>query len=343
MTSGSPQGPWPWLKAPLEAVLKASRAQALLVRGAPGVGTLEFSLTLAQAWLCESKTAAEAAEGRPCGRCESCRLVTAKTHPDLHVRLPEEMALALGWPHRYDDKRKPSRQIRMDDVREALDWMVTTPCRGVAKVLVMHPADAMNAVAASALLKTLEEPPALARIVLTAADPTRLLPTIVSRCQRWDLPTPPIDEAAQWLQSQGVSDAHLLLAATSGAPLEALRMFQDGLSGALWNEIPRAVARGDASIFDKWPVPRVVDALLKVCHDAVVHALAPNAGPDAEGAQRFFPAWKGPAASLQALDLWRAQLLRVARHADHPWQEALLLESLLAQAQTALTPPRVAG
>ena len=323
---------WPWLNAPLKAVLETSRAQALLVRGMPGVGTLEFALTLAQAWLCESPVSR-----KPCGQCESCHLVQAHTHPDLHVRLPEDLALALGWPQRYDDKRKPSRQIRMEDIREALDWMVTTPGRGRAKVLVIHPADAMNAVSASALLKTLEEPPALARIVLTAADPSRLLPTILSRCQRWELPTPTQAQAVEWLQAQGVAEAteaEVLLAASSGAPLEALRMSQGGVSAQRWNQIPQALIRGDAAVFDKWPMARVIDALLKVCHDAVMRSLQPQ-GSVAGG--HFFPGWHGQAVPLSALEVWRAQLLRVWRHAEHPWHEPLLLESLVAQAQSALT------
>ena len=329
---------WPWLNAPLKAVLETSRAQALLVRGVPGVGTLEFALTLAQAWLCESPVSR-----KPCGQCDACRLVQAHTHPDLHVRLPEDLALAWGWPQRYDDKRKPSRQIRMEDIREALDWMVTTPGRGRAKVLVIHPADAMNAVSASALLKTLEEPPALARIVLTAADPSRLLPTILSRCQRWELPTPNQTQAVEWLQAQGVADAteaEVLLAATSGAPLEAFRMSQEGLSAQRWNQIPQALLRGDAAVFDKWPIARVIDALLKVCHDALVRTLQPES---VSHAGLFFPGWRGDTLPLSALEQWRAQLLRVWRHADHPWQEPLLLESLVAQAQSALTAKPVAA
>ncbi len=324
---------WPWLRAPLKEVLASSRAQALLVQGAPGMGTLEFSLALGQAWLCEAATASP--RHHACGHCDSCRMVEAKTHPDLHVRLPEEMALGLGWPQRHDDKRKPSRQIRMEDIREALDWIVTTPGRGMAKVLVVHPADVMNPFAASALLKTLEEPPAQARIILSATDPSRLLPTILSRVQRWVLPAPTREVARAWLENQGVSDADHLLAATSQAPLEALRMFHEGLTGPVWNRIPQALEQGSAAPFDRWPVPRVVDALLKVCHDAVVKALAaPSSVPPS--ATLFFPEWKSAPASLSALEQWRRNLGRVAVHADHPWQEALLLESLVSEAQAAL-------
>ena len=327
---------WPWLRSPLQEVLNSYRGQALLVHGASGLGSLEFSLALAQGWLCESASDANGEFHRPCGRCESCRLVQAHTHPDLHVRLPEEMALALEWRHRYDDKRKPSRQIRIDDIREALDWIVTTPGRGVAKVLVVHPGDTMNAVAASALLKTLEEPPAQAKIILTAADPARLLPTILSRCQRWVLPKPSQTAAKGWLAERGVTDAELLLAATSGFPLDALRMSQEGLTGQVWNQIPRALERGDATAFDRWPIPRVLDALFKVCHDACVHTMAPK---DGGGSHLFFPSWAGGGTSLQNLETWRRSLQRISQHADHPWNEALLIDSLVAEGHAALSPP----
>ncbi|MFY9514616.1 MAG: DNA polymerase III subunit delta', partial [Rubrivivax sp.] len=78
------------------------------------------------------------------------------------------------------------------------------------------------------------------------------------------------------------------------------------------------------------PVPRTVDALLKLCHDAL--ALA------AGGAARYFPAGSMPSgARIPSLLEWQAELLRVASHDEHPWHEGLLAESLLAQARRALT------
>jgi DNA polymerase-3 subunit delta' len=173
--------------------------------------------------------------------------VQASTHPDLMLLLPEEVALAHGWPVDVDEKRKPSRQIRIQDVRRALDWVVTTSGRGRAKVLVLHPATALNAVSASALLKTVEEPPAGVRIILTASDPARLLPTLLSRCQRLRLAPPAREAALAWLQAQGVDDPAVLLAAAGGLPLEAAQLHGQGIGAAREDLAIRRQKPGDAA------------------------------------------------------------------------------------------------
>ena len=143
----------PWLDEPLQQVLAQHRGHALLVCGAAGAGALEFLLRLSQAWLCEDRATPS---GPACGRCGSCRLFLSHTHPDFRLQVPEALAVARGIPVLLDERRKPSRQIRIDDVRQAIDWMTTTSGRGQGKVLALHPAEAMNAASASALLKTLE-------------------------------------------------------------------------------------------------------------------------------------------------------------------------------------------
>jgi len=326
--------PLPWLAEPLAEALARQRGHALLVQGAAGIGALEFVLTLAQAWLCE----AAAGTVRPCGRCASCHLVLARSHPDLLVLLPEVLAVALGWQAGDDEaadgegarsKKKPSKQIRIDEVRRAIDWIAKTSSRARAKVLVIHPAESMNEQAASALLKTLEEPPAGARLLLSGADPALLLPTVRSRCQRLLLPPPGTELALQWLAGQGVQDAAVLLAAAGGRPLEAKALAEAGIAGAHWRALPQAVAQGRAQALAGWPVPRVVDALNKLCHDAM--ALA------AGGAPRYFPAGSvPPGATLPALNAWASELARVARHDEHAWNEGLLVESLVSQGRAAL-------
>ena len=69
--------PLPWLAEALRATLSQHKAHALLLHAHPGIGALEFSLTLAQSWLCEG------AGATACGQCQSCKLVQAKMHPDL--------------------------------------------------------------------------------------------------------------------------------------------------------------------------------------------------------------------------------------------------------------------
>ena len=326
--------PLPWLAEPLAQALEQQRGHAVLVHGSAGVGSMEFSLLLAQAWLCEQTP--EAAKTGPCLRCASCRLVQSKLHPDLFVLMPEALRKNQGWllvddkAEGADSKRKPSQQIRIVEVRALIDWSQKTNARGRGKVAVLHPADALNLQSASALLKTLEEPAPGTRLILTTADPARLLPTVLSRCQRVLLPAPDSAEALAWLAGQGVAQPEVLLAACCGRPLEALTLSQSGVHANVWASLPRAVAQGaGAAALTGWPVPVVVDALHKLCHDA----LACSVG----GSARYFPNGAVPrTAALPALLAWAQTLARVGRHAEHPWSEALLLDSLLGQGQQAL-------
>jgi DNA polymerase III subunit delta' len=180
--------PLPWLAAPLAAALQGHRGHALLLHAAPGDGALAFAFTLAQAWLCEGTGPV-----RPCGHCGSCHLVQAHGHPDLTVLLPETLRRELNWPlpdDKPDSERKPSKQIRVDDVRVLVDRATRTSARGRGKVALVFPAEVMNAQAANALLKTLEEPAAGTRMLLATAEPARLLPTVRSRCQHLRLAPP---------------------------------------------------------------------------------------------------------------------------------------------------------
>ena len=86
---------------------------------------------------------------------------------------------------------------------------------------------------------------------------------------------------------------------------------------------------GSVGAFAGWAVPAVIDAMQRICHDAM--CVAVGAEPlyfPSHGFSRF--------GSLPALGLWHAELSRIARHDEHPWAEALLLESLVVQACTAL-------
>ncbi|WP_280150315.1 DNA polymerase III subunit delta' [Piscinibacter sp. XHJ-5] len=325
--------PLPWLEAPLRRALATQRAHALLVHGPQGVGQFELALILAQAWLCEAAHAA-----RPCGQCASCRLVQARSHSDLLVLLPEALREMLGWSASGDEaegtddkggKRKPSKEIRVDEVRQAIAFAQTTSARGRGKVVVIHPAERMNGISANALLKTLEEPPGEARLVLSSAAPDALLPTIRSRCQALvlDLPQPAL--ASRWLSERSVAQPDVLLAATGGQPQDALQWQEEGIDARQWLALPQQMARGEVGALGAWPLPRVVDMLLKLCHDAM--RMAAGAAP------RYFPPSAMPAAaSLAALSAWARTLQEAALNAEHPWNAGLLVESLTHQAQEAL-------
>jgi DNA polymerase-3 subunit delta' len=324
---------WPaWLDAPLAAGL-ASRAHALLVHAPGALGQFELGLALAQGWLCE----APQAQGRACIQCASCRLMQSRAHPDFHLLLPEVLREPLGWARADGEgaepstsKAKPSREIRVAELRAAIDWSQKTAARGGAKALLVHPAEAMNAVTANALLKTLEEPPGRLRIILTAGDPDALLPTVRSRCQRLPIAVPEPTVAVAWLQAHGMARPDVLLAAAGGQPQAALAMQEEGIDAAAWASLPDAVRRGQgASALAAWSVPRVVEALHKLCHDL----LALQAG----GQTRYFAtealaSAMQPAPTLKSLLAWQRELLAAARHDEHPWHAPLRVEALMAQA-----------
>jgi DNA polymerase-3 subunit delta' len=321
----------PWIVAAADAIGARHRGHALLLQGRAGDGVFELVVRLARASLCEHDDPA----ARPCGACTACQLMRAHTHPDLRVLMPEALQLAIGWGATGEDapegdepksKKKPSKEIRVEAVRAAIDWTQTSSARGRGKALVFYPADAMNLISANALLKTLEEPPGSVRVMLVTEDAERLLPTLRSRCQRtaFDGPTP--EQARAWLAAQGVAGAEVLLAAAGGQPLAARALAAEGLDAAAWTALPRAVAEG------RWQPPaamsltRLREVLQKLCHDAM--AQAAGAPP------RYFPAASLPAAApWPKLADWSGALSRFARADDHPYHAPLMIESLLAEAR----------
>jgi DNA polymerase III subunit delta' len=321
----------PWLEPLWRQTLAAQRAHALLLAGPAGAGQFELGLALARSWLCESP----AADGRACGHCASCTLVAAHTHPDLQVLVPEALAEELGWGDPAEGgtkagKAKPSKDVKVEALRAAVEFAQQTSSRARAKVVLIHPAERMNAVSANTLLKTLEEPPGLARFVLCTGALDQLLPTIRSRCQLVALPTPARAESLAWLEAQGVDAAEVLLDAAGGVPLAALELHRQGLSAKAWQALPAALAAGQVGAVSGWSVAQVVDALGKCCEDGLRIA--------AGGAPRYFTpaAWKGLRPRLEPLLAWREDLKRVARHAEHPWQAGLAAESLVSGASRAL-------
>jgi DNA polymerase III subunit delta' len=330
-----PASDLPWLAEPLANALRQQRGHALLVYGPTGVGQFEFAVMLARAWLCEA-TNDQRAAGLACGQCASCHLVDARGHPDLRVLLPEALEEALGWasdepPEESGDskRRQPSKEIRVGQVRAALQFSELTRGRSRHKVVIAYPAERMNAVAANALLKTLEEPPPGQRFVLATEAADRLLPTVRSRCQAVRLELPARDVALHWLAGQKVAQPEVLLAAAGGSPLLARDWELAGIDSATWAALPGSVRRGDASVLSGWPVPRAVDALQRVCHDALSMA--------AGGQPRFFVGLRpAPGAQLSELLAWSRELSRAARHAEHPWNAGLLNEALVTQGRDAL-------
>lgn len=322
----------PWIAAQARQLL-AQRGHAWLLQGPSGLGQYSLALELARAWLCDEPGGQGA-----CGHCASCHAIEVRTHADLCVLMPETAMLELGWPlaekaqQEIDDKkRKPSKEIRAEAMRDAVEFAQRTSARGRGKVILVYPAERMNHVTANGLLKTLEEPAGDMRFVLASEASHQLLPTIRSRCLGHTMAWPAEDEAVAWLGGQGVkpTDVAALLRAAGGRPDDALSFSRTGRDPKAWGLLPKAVARGDASVLADWTPGQAVDALLKLCHDLL--AVKAGAPP------RFFqPADLPPPASFAALGDWSRELVRAARTIEHPFNAGLLLEALVSQARSAL-------
>ena len=328
-----------WLAAQRTALL-AQRGHAWMLQGPSGLGQYSLALELVRAWLCDRFDGSPEAVARgACGACGSCHAIAVHTHADLCVLMPETAMLELGWPLAEkaqsdidDKKRKPSKEIRVEAMRDAVEFSQRTSARGRGKAVLVYPAERMNHVTANALLKTLEEPPGDVKFVLATGAAHQLLPTIRSRCMGHNMAWPAAGEALAWLAVQDVApaDAAVLLAAAGGRPDDALRLARGGQSAKTWSLLPKAVARGDVAVFADWGMAQIVDALQKLCHDLLlVHNGA---------APRFFAGTDLPAAgSAAALSRWAKELGAAARVVEHPFNAGLMVESLVSRAQTAIT------
>ena len=211
-------------------------AHAWLIHGLTGIGKKEFALAAAASLLCE-----EPVNGMACGKCLACGWVNSGNHPDLKRIRPETIALEEGAEQDADEaggatepsisaeatsssKRAPSKEIRAEQIRGLEPWFNNATHRGGWRVALIYPAESLNAISGNALLKVLEEPPPNTVFLLVADAPDRLLATLLSRCRRLPLATPPLEVARNWLLKEGVKQADGWLAACGGAPLLAKKL-----------------------------------------------------------------------------------------------------------------------
>ncbi|MFM6986199.1 MAG: DNA polymerase III subunit delta' [Hydrogenophaga sp.] len=336
----------PWIGRQLHSLL-GRHGHAWLLQGPSGLGQYELGLALVQAWLCERSTPQGA-----CGLCEGCHLVGAHAHPDLAVLMPETDMLERGWPlsekaqKEIDDKsRKPSKEIRVDAMREVVAFAQRTSARGRGLAVLVYPAERMNAVTANALLKTLEEPAGDTRFVLATEATHQLLPTLRSRCQGHVMAWPSEAESLPWLQSQAVAAGLAVpepdrvrawLQAAGGRPSDALAWGRTGLTLPSWAALPAALARGDWSAMADWPAAQQLDVLQKLCHDLMARASGAPA--------RYFPGDSlPPPPPLRVLARWSRELAQSARSVEHPFSAGLLRDAWAVRAQQVLSPATVRG
>ncbi|HEY6721582.1 MAG TPA: DNA polymerase III subunit delta', partial [Burkholderiales bacterium] len=193
---------------------------AVLIQSGEGFGEFEFAQAVAQSLLCEKPRPG----GYACGSCQACHWFLQGNHPDFRLIVPESMA-----PDRREEDTEPakketrSEQIRIEQVRELAGFLSVGTHRAGLRVLLIYPAETMNANTQNALLKSLEEPPPDTVFLLVATQSERLLATVRSRCMKVGLPIPESGEVVRWLKEQGVAHPEATLAGVGGAPLAALK------------------------------------------------------------------------------------------------------------------------
>ncbi|MFN3593751.1 MAG: DNA polymerase III subunit delta' [Thiobacillaceae bacterium] len=294
---------------------------ALLLHGMPGVGKYALARALAQWLLCRSPTP----QGG-CGRCQACAWFAQDAHPDLHRIEPQADS---------DEAEKGKRGgavIKIGQLREVIEALSLSAHQGGWRVAIIRPAEAMNAAAANALLKTLEEPPPGVLLILVSHRPRRLLPTVRSRCRAVAIPRPTWQLALDWLTAQGVHEAEAALREAGGAPLLALD-YAD----------PEHCARREC-LLQALAEPSKQDwcALAKALQGTVAETwgwltrwvsdlIACKSGAPIRYFPQHTPRLQSLAARANPVRLWALYqtLLMAGRYLQHPLNPQLLLESWL--------------
>lgn len=340
--------PLPW-QQDAWAELAARRERmphALLLHGSRGIGKRHLMQAFAQLLLCESPRGETA-----CGQCPGCDLLAADNHPDLRwltpaAQMPERDGAAATDDGEPDEPARgagtgkaPSREIVIDQVRRTGEFLSVSSHRGGRQVVMLIPAEALNATAANALLKVLEEPPAGAVFLAVTDELDAVLPTIRSRCVLMRAAAPSRAQALQWLESRGVSDAAAKLSEAGGAPVgledDTVTVDRHSLDPAVRDALLKMLARGAtltaAEVAGAVPKDITVGPAIRLLQrwgwDLLGERLA--------GRIRYYPQHKRRYAVLAgSIDAscvveWTAALAQMQAASGHPLNARLVIESAL--------------
>ncbi|MFT3742398.1 MAG: DNA polymerase III subunit delta' [Gammaproteobacteria bacterium] len=214
----------PWQQSLWQQVMKQLQADrfphALLLSGIKSIGKQQFAETLAARLLCQSAQHADLA----CGACASCQLLQTNNHPDYLKIFPES----------------EGKMIKVEQIRELVQNVNQTAQCGKYQVVIIAPAEAMNAAASNALLKILEEPTGSV-IFLLVSHQTHVVPaTVRSRCQIVSFPLPPDQTTSStWFQQHENYVTRLIqVAQKTLSPVEAAVAYSpeefEAFYGVLW-------------------------------------------------------------------------------------------------------------
>ncbi len=142
------------------AMMNGTINHCYLFEGEKGLGKKNLALAFSKAILCKDTSSPD-----PCNVCSSCIKFNSDNHPDFKLISPEKGV------------------IKKDEIDKLIKGMATTPFEGNKKVFVIDQSDMIRIDGQNRILKTLEEPPNYINIILISSNSTKLIPTILSRCQ----------------------------------------------------------------------------------------------------------------------------------------------------------------
>lgn len=235
-------------------------AHSYLFEGVPGCGRKKTALALIQALFCT------ALPDDACGVCPSCRKIEGGNHPDIHLLAP------------LPDKR----DISVDQLREMQRELSLRPYEAPRKACIIDPAERLNVSSANSLLKTLEEPPGNALIILLTENAGMLLSTVRSRCQLIRFAPLSPEHVLTLLERSGMApETAALVAPMSGGSLQkALELDNESLAArreAVLSRVSQMNIHKIATVFDaaeelsgnRDATLELLDMLLSFFRDAV--------------------------------------------------------------------------
>lgn len=326
------------------ALLQNRIAPAYLFSGPRGTGKTSSARILARSLNC---IGSEGPTPEPCGSCELCTSIAAGNALDV---IEIDAASNTG----------------VDNIRELIERSRFAPVQARWKVYVVDECHMLSTAAFNALLKTLEEPPPRVVFVLATTDPQRVLPTILSRCQRFDfrrIPLQALEQHLVWIAEQeqigitpealhvvaqraqgGLRDAESLLDQLSllPAPIEASAVWELlgavpeqellGLAAALATSEPLALLEACRNLLERGREPTaVLQGLASLLRDLVLAGTAPDRLELTSFSPQFRPQLPELARGIgkTKLLLWQAQLKGSEQQLRHSVNPRLWLEVLL--------------
>ncbi len=295
-----------WAVEALEHAIRTRRAaHAFLIAGAHGIGKTTLARALAKRLLCTTNDSpvaqndlfggAAVVNEPPCGECRACVKNAKGVHPDVMLLegVPSRDFYNKNGstaPPRKSDREK--RILLVDQMRDMEKWLSTAPFEGKYKIGIVRRFEDANEEAQNAFLKTLEEPPSHAILILTAQDAGLLLPTIVSRCQPLNLRPLSVESVERALMEKwnaNEADAQLLARISGGRlgwavralstpnVLETRRAALDALNALVQEGRAERITRAEKLSKDSSELPQMLETWQTWWRDILLLASEQNA------------------------------------------------------------------